>query len=1092
MANTAEPPAPGGFNILTIASTVSAVDIQGAVSTEGSVSLSSIAGAVGVGEDELSPDHFLFNFLQADILDEPEEPDADADDTAAGSTYVVTGRGDTIRAGEGDDILINHGTGEDSVWLFGNGGDDTFVNGHGFNVMIGGAGDDRFVIDSARLGNADQASTPNIEIREFESGSDAGDVIDLRGLGIESFEDLQEIAEFSDSWYLPGRKEAVVQLNEDVRLYVYTSSDAEFSADDFTFDSVLGLPDGAPAYPEHADSAPSSPDPGDGDPDEPNDPLEDPLPDTVADGPNNPQTFVVTGISDAVHGGDGDDILINHGNGEDSVWLFGNGGNDTFVNGHGFNVMYGGDGDDRFIIDYARLGNADQASTPNISIREFESGADAGDVIDLRGFGIDSFEDLQNFAEFRDAPFVPGHKEAVVHLDQGVTLYIHSASDIEFTADDFTFDSVLGLPDATPDYPAVDPLPEPGDVPPDADPGPPDPTETPPEPDDPAWQSVQIGTAERDFFSGTDGADWLDGGGGNDTLRSGDGDDILIGGGGDDALRGGAGNDIFVAGAGDDSVYTGIGDDRVRIEYNPGDKTHLTFDGHLTQGDTIDLVGFGISDFAELMLYADLELAELVPQVTYFTFPFGVEIKVTRNLNELSPDLFVFYDEPGSSDPTNIDLAGDIDLATGTDAADVFATGAGNDYLFGAGGHDNLNGGDGDDFLRGGTGNDNLDGGDGIDVASYEEASGAVVVALANAGNGTAVVGDDTDQLIGIENIRGSDHDDTIIGNTGANLLVGGAGNDFINGGDGDDFIIGGSGSDTLVGGRGDDTLMGGYGDDVFVFNKGDGTDTISRFSIDGAQLENDVIDLRGFGLSSYEELWPLMFETESASYSSNSWHKPKAVHIELGGGDVLILDGIKLSYLTSDNFNFDSEDSLVDTNITGTSGDDTLVAGDGDVDVRMWGYEGNDTLTGGLGDDHLSGDDGDDILNGGAGDDDLRGQGGGDILHDGHGNDSVSGGTGADQFFVGAGNDELHGGDGDDLFHFSDGSDHNKILDFDAGEGSEDRIDISDFGFTSFDELLAVTNDGPNSVVQLDDDDSLTLVGVRAHELHEDDFIFA
>ena len=61
-----------------------------------------------------------------------------------------------------------------------------------------------------------------------------------------------------------------------------------------------------------------------------------------------------------------------------------------------------------------------------------------------------------------------------------------------------------------------------------------------------------------------------------------------------------------------------------------------------------------------------------------------------------------------------------------------------------------------------------------------------------------------------MENLTGSDYNDTLTGDTGINVLSGGAGNDTLAGGDGNDTLIGGSGSDTLTGGNGDDVLLAG------------------------------------------------------------------------------------------------------------------------------------------------------------------------------------------------------------------------------------------------------------------------------------------
>jgi uncharacterized delta-60 repeat protein len=89
-------------------------------------------------------------------------------------------------------------------------------------------------------------------------------------------------------------------------------------------------------------------------------------------------------------------------------------------------------------------------------------------------------------------------------------------------------------------------------------------------------------------------------------------------------------------------------------------------------------------------------------------------------------------------------------------------------------------------------------------------------------------------------------------------------------------------------------------------------------------------------------------------------------------------------------------------SNITGTSGNDTLNGTNGDDTIN--GLAGNDTLNGGNGND---------ILNGGEGNDKLNG---------GNGNDTLTGGNGSDTLVGGAGNDILTGGAGNDNFSFSGG----------------------------------------------------------------------
>lgn len=65
----------------------------------------------------------------------------------------------------------------------------------------------------------------------------------------------------------------------------------------------------------------------------------------------------------------------------------------------------------------------------------------------------------------------------------------------------------------------------------------------------------------------------------------------------------------------------------------------------------------------------------------------------------------------------------------------------------------------------------------------------------------------------------------------------------------------------------------------------------------------------------------------------------------------------------------------------------------------------------------------------------------------------------------------------------FSDGGGVDRIENFDALRG--DRLDLSAFGFANGSAALAAAHDvGANCVIQLDLDDSVTLLGVAKSEL--------
>ena len=102
-----------------------------------------------------------------------------------------------------------------------------------------------------------------------------------------------------------------------------------------------------------------------------------------------------------------------------------------------------------------------------------------------------------------------------------------------------------------------------------------------------------------------------------------------------------------------------------------------------------------------------------------------------------------------------------------------------------------------------------------------------------------------SDKLINIDNLTGSNYDDTLIGNAGNNTLNGGSGKDYLNGG---------KASDVLIGGLGNDTLTGGDGIDYFIFNTAlnatSNKDTITDFNIidDTIRLENGI--MTGLGVT--------------------------------------------------------------------------------------------------------------------------------------------------------------------------------------------------------------------------------------------------
>ncbi len=265
------------------------------------------------------------------------------------------------------------------------------------------------------------------------------------------------------------------------------------------------------------------------------------------------------------------------------------------------------------------------------------------------------------------------------------------------------------------------------------------------------------------------GADTLFGAGGADNLAGNDGNDVLKGGAGADVLRGGAGDDLLVGGLGADRLVGAAGNDTV------------SYSGS-SAGVQVNLSGgSGVGGDAQDDTFAGIENIAGSAHNDVLTGNGGAN--------------WLFGDR---GNDTLTSLGGD-DMLKGAGGTDKLIGGAGDDTLLGGGGIDTLLGGNGNDLLVGGPGGDSIFGGTGDDTVSYAASSTGVTVNLAA---GTGLGGDAAgDHLAAVENVIGSNHDDRLTGDSGANLLDGGSGND------------------TLVGGAGSDVLRGGPGSDIFVYN---------------------------------------------------------------------------------------------------------------------------------------------------------------------------------------------------------------------------------------------------------------------------------
>ena len=451
-----------------------------------------------------------------------------------------------------------------------------------------------------------------------------------------------------------------------------------------------------------------------------------------------------------------------------------------------------------------------------------------------------------------------------------------------------------------------------------------------------------IGDAAANHIRGMAGDDNLQGGGGNDTLVGGDGRDTLYGGAGldriqgddgDDRLFGDDGNDGLLGGAGDDWIYGGYGNDKIsggegndQLVGGSGQDVIWGGNGHDRfiggGGDDRYLGGSGWDsvDYSAIAAPVKIFLAHGKGMAASSTDRFhSIENAIGSDFH----DLVV-----GSNGSNRIEGRGGNDDLRGQAGADQLygdggrdrlSGGTGNDRLFGGDHHDILKGDNGHDILDGGAGYDRLFGGTGWDTASYATADAAVIINLIHNVHAGGAFGD---KLYSIENIFGSEHDDTIIGSKGSNSLFGGQGND------------------KLKGMGGNDKLYGGDGDDIFIA-AGHGT-----AKYEGGNGEDTV----------------LMSGAASRA----------VVSLALGKG-----------FGSMAGYTFFSVENLIGTDFAdkfvGNEADNRLLGLNGD-DI-LWGAAGNDALFGGSGNDRLNGNSGADILSGGSGMDVLSGDDGDDLL---------------------------------------------------------------------------------------------------------------
>ncbi|MFK7862282.1 MAG: beta strand repeat-containing protein [Granulosicoccus sp.] len=467
--------------------------------------------------------------------------------------------------------------------------------------------------------------------------------------------------------------------------------------------------------------------------------------------------------------------------------------------------------------------------------------------------------------------------------------------------------------------------------------------------------TVQVVGGSDDIISNvenviaTDGNDTLTGDDEDNNFQGRAGDDTLNGGDGTDVLSGGAGDDTFIASAGENTYSGGDNTDTVDYSQLTGvTSIEATLSGVSTTTITVNggsadfansveniigtagndtLIGDSFSnrldgndgdDLLEGRGGADTLIGGLgVDTIQYTGFSQGISLSLNGN----TP---VTVDVTGSG----TDLVSEVENVIGS---------LGDDLIIGDNLVNVLEGSQGNDTFVGGGGADTLKGDEGFDTVDYSQEVGINFVSVQlNAGNvvTVSVDGGDDDTMEAIENVIGTEGDDTLRGGGSINVIDGRGGDDFISGGLSDDTLDGGAGTNTL------------------------------SYSDTNSSITADMNDVTG----GFFSVNLASGEVDSVANFTNI----------IGGGVSDLIDG-------------DAQDNI----LRGELGQDVLNGAAGNDE--LYGGGNDDVLDGGVGDDILDGGEGIDRLVGGDGNDSINGGSGQDTIIAGNGNDVIDGGAGSD-----------------------------------------------------------------------------------------------
>jgi len=292
-----------------------------------------------------------------------------------------------------------------------------------------------------------------------------------------------------------------------------------------------------------------------------------------------------------------------------------------------------------------------------------------------------------------------------------------------------------------------------------------------------------------------------------------------------------------------------------------------------------------------------------------------------------------------------------------------------------------------------------------------------------------------------IENITGSQYNDTIYGNlTKDNTLKGLGGSDTIDGRGGDNKLYGGDGFDTLISGTGKDFIDGGADTDVVSYvNMDDGKAVTIRLDRPNGEEEDYAgyyVDANGDYVAKPVDDGSFVIKDKiiniedvtGSKYNDTIYGSSSTNFINGGAGDDRIFAGGGYDFIDggegSDWITYKPSD--YDANVANPNFMQTLQGITVDLNASDFVMV-KETATGALIDlvknvEKISATDGADVIYGSnSADEEFWGWGGDDTLYGRNGNDILHGGSGDDYIRPGMGVDYSDGGSGVDFLHLYD-----------------------------------------------------------------------